>query len=115
VLEGYAYGIKAASALVDLSELGGVVRLELSDKGIPFVDVPPASLKLFATGKGNAPKDQVLAAAIRRLGYAGHDHNTADALWLLSMALVRTADPARLTEYQRRALEKIVWPDAPTP
>jgi len=108
-IEGYAFGAQG-NAMFNLAELGGVVRMALFDSGVPFADVPPSSLKLFATGKGNAPKDQVLAAAIRQLGYAGHDHNAADALWLLSMALVRNADPATLTEPQRRALAKIAWP-----
>jgi crossover junction endodeoxyribonuclease RuvC len=47
--------------------------------------IPPASLKQFATGKGNAGKDQMLAEAIRRLRYDGHSHDEADALWLAQL------------------------------
>lgn len=50
-----------------------------------------------ATGKGGAAKAQVLAEAIRRLDYQGHDHNEADALWLADMG-------ARLHGYNRPAL-----------
>src|SRR5206468_6278393 len=81
VIEGYSFGAKG-NAILSLAELGGVIRIALADRGMPYVDIPPACLKLFATGKGNAPKDEVLAAAIRKLQYSGHDHNEADALWL---------------------------------
>jgi Holliday junction resolvasome RuvABC endonuclease subunit len=110
VIEGYAYGAKG-NAVINLGELGGVIRLALSDDGICYVEVPPACVKLFATGKGNAKKDEVLAAAIRKLEYAGHDHNEADALWLLEMAKRHYVDDLRhQTIAEGRALEKITWP-----
>lgn len=87
VIEGFAYGAaRGASSLVSLGELGGVVRVALHEAGIPFVDVPPATVKKFATGKGNAPKDQVLVAAVKRTGgfeFASNDQ--ADAFWLMAM------------------------------
>jgi crossover junction endodeoxyribonuclease RuvC len=110
VIEGYAFGAKG-NAVISLGELGGVVRLALSDRGLPVVEIPPSCVKLFATGKGNAPKDEVLAAAIRKLGYTEHDHNVADALWLLDMANAAYDDTRPLAnEAQRRAMAKIVWP-----
>lgn len=87
VLESYSYGAKG-SAFLSLAELGGVIRLALWET-LPtgYRDIPPATLKKFATGKGNAKKEDVLAAAIRRLGYAGSNHNEADARWLLEIGL----------------------------
>ena len=84
MIEGYAYA--RANQAHQIGELGGVVRLALSDRGVPVVEVSPSSLKKLATGKGNASKDAVLAEAMRRLGYQGSDNNEADALWLLEMA-----------------------------
>lgn len=109
VIEGYAFGrIQQAH---HLGELGGVIRVALADRGMPFVEIPPASLKLFATGKGNAKKDEVLAAAIRKLGYAGHDHNEADAIWLLKMAQAHYSPSDASSESRDRALGKIAaWP-----
>lgn len=112
VLEGYSYGAKG-NAILNLAELGGVIRLALTDHNHQFVDIPPASLKLFACGKGNVGKDEMLAAAIRRLAYEGHDHNEADALWLLEMA--RTyydgVVPTVALESKARAISKIKWPE----
>jgi Holliday junction resolvasome RuvABC endonuclease subunit len=85
VLEGYSFGSKGASVF-QLAELGGIVRWELQGRSLPYIDVPPATLKRFATGKGNADKDAMIAAAIRRFGYGGDDNNEADAylLWCLA-------------------------------
>lgn len=115
VLEGYGFHSQKAVAL---GELGGVIRLALHDRRIPFVDVAPAALKRFATGKGNATKDATLAAAIRRFGFEGDDNNAADA-WLLRAMGVRHYDGAAYigeqpTAYQLDALGKIAWPKLDT-
>ena len=108
--EGYSYGSPARAH--PMGELGGVVRLALLEAGLVGVIVPPACRAKYATGKGNAPKDSVLAEAIRRLGYAGHDHNEADALWMLMMAGDQYDAPWRvaLPQGHRDALAKLDWP-----
>lgn len=110
VIEGLAFGAKG-NAMLDLAGLAAVVRIALADREQPYVDIPPASMKLFATGKGNAPKDEVLACAVRKLDYPRHNHNEADALWLLQMAQMHTGELIAGNEHQRRALAKIVWPE----
>lgn len=109
VLEGYSFASRGR-AIVSLGELGGVVRCALADRDIPVVDVPPACRALFATGKGNASKEQVLAEAIRQLAYAGHSHDEADALWLRRMALEHYAPGVGLNQKRLAALSKIEWP-----
>jgi hypothetical protein len=49
---------------------------------VPYQGVPVGTIKRFATGKGNAPKDAVIAA-MRARGFAPADDNEADALALL--------------------------------
>jgi Holliday junction resolvasome RuvABC endonuclease subunit len=113
-VEGYSFGSRHSQAHA-LGELGGVVRLALWEAGVPFVDVAPALLKKYATGHGNAPKEQVLAAAIRRLGYQGHDHNQADAAWLRAVALDAYGHPpTAMPEAHRQALAKVAWPELRT-
>lgn len=53
---------------------------------IPYQGVPVGTIKKHATGKGNASKDDMVAAA-RRLGHAPSDDNEADALAILHWAI----------------------------
>jgi Holliday junction resolvasome RuvABC endonuclease subunit len=53
---------------------------------IPYQGVPVGTIKKHATGKGNANKDEMVAAA-RRLGHAPADDNEADALAILHWAI----------------------------
>jgi len=51
-------------------------------RGIPYAGVPVGTIKKHATGKGNANKQAMIAAAVAR-GFAPADDNEADALALL--------------------------------
>ena len=114
-IEGYSYGAKGSSFL-SLAELGGVIRWNLYVRKIPYVVIAPSSRAMFATGKGNAKKEEVFAAAIRKINYRGNSHDEADAMWLHRMAeckYERTSAMMGLTgptEYEKRALSKIEWP-----
>ena len=55
-------------------------------RSIPYQGVPVGTLKRFATGKGNAGKEAVIAA-VRARGFTPADDNEADALALLLWAL----------------------------
>lgn len=111
ILEAPFISPKMMGSASKLLMLHGAVQVTLYDARIPVVLVPPACLKKYATGKGNADKHAVLAEAIRRLGYAGSDDNEADALWLWAMAHERYGHPvAVMPQVNRSVLEKIEWP-----
>ena len=55
-------------------------------KAAPYLGVPVATIKRHATGKGNAPKEDVIRA-VRALGFLPKDDNEADALALLAWAI----------------------------
>lgn len=112
IVEGYSMGTARQSSHAHaLGELGGVVRLALRDAEIPFVDVPPASLKKYATGKGNANKELVLVEAVKRLGYEGSSNDEADALWLRAMGLDAYGAPVvQMPAKNREAIGAVVWP-----
>ena len=57
---------------------------------IPYQGVPVGTIKKHATGKGNAGKDEVIAAMSAR-GHAPGDDNEADALALLHWAIEQHA------------------------
>lgn len=114
VLEGYSYASRGR-AIVSLGELGGVLRLALAEMGARVVEVSPNTRAKYATGRGNAGKEEVLASAIRRLGYAGHSHDEADAAWLHALASdAMGAPPVDLPKNHRSAIEAVEWP-ATTP
>lgn len=54
--------------------------------GVPYEGVPVGTIKRFATGKGNANKAAMIAAA-RARGFSPADDNEADAIAILFWAL----------------------------
>lgn len=109
VIEGYSFASQYKAA--PMGELGGCVRFLLYRLGIPFVDVPPSTLKKYATGKGNSNKDAMIAAAIRRFGFKGCDNNEADAYLLWCMAREAYGGPvAKLPADQAAIAHRLDWP-----
>lgn len=110
VLEGYSFNSKYHRAEA-IGELGGVVRLELWERGIPYVEVPPAVLKKYATGRGNASKRDLFGAAVHRFGRQFETDDEADARWLLDMALAHYGLPhVPVPKAQAAVLNKVAWP-----
>lgn len=87
----------------------GVVRLALVGRDIPYVTVPPASLKMFATGNGGAGKPLMRAELHARTGVDIVDDNQVDAWWLREMGCHLLDEPTLvLPEKHTRALAKIL-------
>ncbi|GAB4276748.1 MAG: hypothetical protein Kow0013_30310 [Pararhodobacter sp.] len=55
-------------------------------RGVPYEGVPVGTIKKHATGRGNAPK-QAMIAAVRARGFSPADDNEADAIALLLWAI----------------------------
>lgn len=113
VVEGYSHG--SGYQAHALGELGGVIRLTLHCRGVPYVDYPPTCRMKLATGTGRASKMEVLAEAIKRLGYTGHNENEADALWMLQAALIHYGLPGAVDLPAKHlgtaGKSKARWPD----
>ena len=58
------------------------LQARLQGTAVPFSATPVGTIKAFATGKGNASKEAVIAA-MRARGFNPQDDNEADALALL--------------------------------
>lgn len=109
VLEGYAMGTTRQSHSYAIGELGGVIRLMLHELKVPWLAIPPARLKKWATGKGNAQKDVMLAAAIRNFGYGGSNNNEADAYLLRRMAESHYSG-VKQPGYRQEIDREVPWP-----
>ena len=67
VIESYSFASRNSQAH-SIGELGGCVRMTLWDNGIPYIDVPPTCRAKFATGKGNASKNEVISHISAKMG-----------------------------------------------
>ncbi len=89
----------------------GAVRLTLLRLGIRYALVPPATLKKYATGKGNASKADMAVASFKRAQLEFRDDNQCDAWWLRAMGLDHLGHPiVTLPADQRAALLRVRWP-----
>lgn len=81
--------------------------------GVAVVAVQPNTLKKYATGKGNATKEAMVAAAARRLPHVdtGDQADRVDALWLAAMGADAYGCPlVDLPITHRAALDGVQWP-----
>jgi Holliday junction resolvasome RuvABC endonuclease subunit len=71
-----------------------VIEMYCDGEGIQWDSYHVGTIKKHATGKGNAKKEAMVQAA--RMTWPERDvidHNEADALWLLDLAMERGRDP----------------------
>jgi Holliday junction resolvasome RuvABC endonuclease subunit len=74
---------------------GGIVAMLSStceELKLPYIGIPVGTVKKYATGKGNADKESMVAAAAGILGRAPKDDNEADAIFV-ALAAVREIGP----------------------
>lgn len=102
-VEGYSYGSKGNSSY-QIGELGGVVRLCLYSLKVPLVEFSPSSLKLFATGKGNASKEEVAHSASQIYGIAFPNSDECDAFILSQMAHAYFTEAKQRRPWRAKAL-----------
>lgn len=89
----------------------GAVRPILIAWDISYLTVPPATLKTYATGRGNAPKPDMRMELYKRTGLDVPDDNQVDAAWLRHLALDLAGQPELdLPQTHRRALTKLALP-----
>ena len=74
--------------------VGMVTRIqeECELRDVEYMKLHSASLKKFATGRGNANKEEMLRAARAKWGHMVIDDNEADALFLMDYARKEYSD-----------------------
>lgn len=73
--------------------LTGEIQKQGEVRGIPYYAIPVGTIKKFATGKGNADKEAMVAAALRRWG-AVLTHDEADARFIALCAAEQYGEAA---------------------
>lgn len=112
VIEGYSFASRNSQAH-SIGELGGAVRMRIWERGVPYIDIPPTCRAKFATGKGNAGKNEVISAISAKTGIvwsgAGAD-DRCDAWILEQMALSKVGESTyEWPAINMSALEKVDW------
>lgn len=110
-MEGYSMAARAGR-LADLGELGGVLKVALWEMGYrqdngTLLVVPPALVKKFATGQGNADKGAVRVAVYKRWGFEARTDDETDAYVLARIALAWAGADPNLTAFQREVLARL--------
>ncbi len=114
IVEGYSLASPGRLSLVRLGELGGVVRLRLFELGIPYVEIPPTSLKRYATGNGSAKKPAMQAAAAELGGVALND-DEADAFLLRHLGRAAYGLEPLPPDHRLEVVSSITWPGGREP
>lgn len=104
-IEGYSFGHNHAGQRW-LVEFGGVLRWHLVDV-CRVVEVPPATLKKFVTGKGNSKKETMLAHIASRWGRVFDNADLGDAFGLYRLGLVAEGIVEADNAAQREAVAKL--------
>ena len=103
-----------------LHAVRAVVLQWLHRQGIPYADIAPATLKVWATGSGATRGDNAvlkihvverILADYGRFLSIPRDDNCCDAVALLTMGLAAYGQPlAEVPQKQRRAIAAVTWP-----
>ncbi|MFE1348178.1 hypothetical protein [Streptomyces sp. NPDC058757] len=115
VMEGPSYGHVGPRAHEDMSGLRVLVRNFCFRHRIPYAVIPPSSLKLYATGRGNAAKGEIRSAVADRYGIhteGAARYDEADAYVAMAAGMAWLGYPlAAVSERQARALDGVAWPE----
>lgn len=111
-IEGPSYGSTGA-AVHDIAGLWWLTYQMLVEVCDAVVVIPPATLKQYVTGKGNAAKDLVLMQTVRSHPTVEvSNNNEADALGMAAMVARQMGVPIEVAErvHMGLALERVAWP-----
>ncbi|GKU81226.1 crossover junction endodeoxyribonuclease RuvC [Niallia sp. NCCP-28] len=83
VIEGFGYSTTQG---IQLGGIGWGIRMALLRRKINYIEVAPNALKKFATGKGNATKDEMIQPLMDLWGYSNTSDNIRDAFVMAHIA-----------------------------
>jgi crossover junction endodeoxyribonuclease RuvC len=110
-VEAPSLGQQRQGGTHDRSGLWWLVVDALLQRGTDVIEVPPATLKKYVTGKGNATKADMRVAVLKRFDVDLRDDNEIDAFALRALGLDLLGHPlAVMPAANRAALEKLPRP-----
>lgn len=122
VAEGPADHSPGIRSTIAVAKVRGVIEARLFELGIHYLEIPPAVLKVYAVGNGNAPKDRILHAAqsdrfLLNLAEPAND-DEADAYFLrhlgrFAYGLEPTHPDAKIASKRLEVIARFDWPTRP--
>lgn len=109
VIEGFSYGSKGKGIAFQFG-LGWGIRMALARRGFPYIEVSPAAVKKFATGKGNSKKDAMAVPIYKHWDFEHPSDNVRDAYVMAQIAKSLKQGPDNLHKYQLEVLDAILKP-----
>lgn len=104
-IEGFSYGSRGRGISFQFG-LGHAIRNAMFSNKIDFTVVAPGQLKKFATGKGNASKDNMILPIYKRWGYEHDSDNVRDA-YVLSRIGMALDGHGELVKYQKEIIKEL--------
>lgn len=109
VIEGPAYS-SMVGKVHDRSGLWWIVVFALMNEDYKVSEVPPTNRAQYATGKGRAPKEDVVASVAEHMSVVVKTDDEADAVVLASMGLRSLGKPSdSIPETNWVSLKKVDW------
>lgn len=105
-IEGFGFASQTGFLL---GGIGWGIRMELFQRHVKYIEVAPAALKKFASGKGNTKKDELGVEIYKRWGFEHKSDNVRDA-YVLAQIIRALHEPVKLTAFQVDVLEVIKNP-----
>jgi crossover junction endodeoxyribonuclease RuvC len=107
-IEGPSLGQKTQRGTFDRAGLWWLVVDQLAHDAVAVAEVPPKTLKLYATGNGQCTKPDIRVETLKRYGIDIRDDNEGDAFVLRAIGLDLLGRPlVKLPESHRRALKAL--------
>lgn len=104
-IEGFSYGSRGKGVSTQYG-LGWIIRAELIYHGYTYHEVAPSAVKKFATGKGNAKKDNMVIPIYKKWGFEHDSDNVRDA-YVLAKIAEAIHKREGLTAYQEEVIKKL--------
>ena len=104
-IEGFSYGSRGKGIAFQFG-YGYSVQIALYTNDFNYLIVTPSQVKKFATGKGNASKDNMILPIYKKWGYEHASDNVRDAFVLAQIARA-TKTSVELTKYQKEVINSL--------
>jgi crossover junction endodeoxyribonuclease RuvC len=112
-IEGFANGAKGAY-VGQMFGIGWGIRMALTRRNMPYTDVAPSQVKKFATGKGNASKEDMILPLSKRWGFENPSDNVRDAYIIAQIGRALHV-PVPMVATQKDVILAIQYPPAKKP